>query len=1048
MAWIDVFIRRPVLTWMLTLSMVVFGVLGFVRLGVDQYPKMEFPMVNVSANLEGASPEVMEEDVTEPLEEQLNTISGVKRLTSRSRQGYSTISIEFELGEDLDRAAQDVRDRVGRARWDLPEELEDPIISKMDSSGFPVMWMPIMTERNAVEATEYVEDHIKPKVETIKGVAGIEVFGARERQIRIWLDGEALRARGLAATDVIGALRREHVERPGGIVESDRTEFQVKTDAEFRSVRALSDMVIAYENGAPVRLADVARIEDGSEDVREYARFDATPTVGLMVVKQSDANTVAIADEMRRRMHEITKTLPPDMKFKEGDGVADFSKSIREAVEEAIFSLWFGALLATATVFVFLRRFRPTLVVGLAIPISLVTTFGLMWAFDFTLNTMTLLALTLAVGVVIDDAIVVLENIERHREAGEPPREAASKGAREIAFAATAATVSVAAVFIPVIFVPGLVGNFLGEFGATVAIAVLLSLVVALTLTPMLAARIPPPEERAHGSIYHHFERWLRALEGGYRRILEWTLSHRAVTIAIALVAFAGGCGLQQTLGGEMFPPADVGRFFIAMETPPGTSPEGSLEMMKRNEQWVLSLPEVAGVFAGVGFAGPEGGSDPTRGIMFVMLKSGDRRDVHEIIEEGRRVLGAIPGQKVRLSDMSGFGMSSDKGEFEVELQGNLEIQEMADLGERFIAALKARGGYVDLDQSMRLGKPEVRVIPDREKAAALGVDADQLATTVLAMIGGLDVGTFSEGGNRYDIRVRLDEADRRDPDSILGLYLRTRSGETIELRNLVRLEKGASPSTITRVNQQRAVRISANLEGKDAARALEEAGEVAAELLPEGVSMLPSGGTEEMVKGFQALFFSMGLGILVIYMVLAAQFESLVHPLTVMLALPLSMIGAFGGLFLMGVLGRPGMTLNLFSLIGIILLFGLVTKNSILLVDYANQLRERGMDKLEAIRTAAPIRMRPVLMTAIAMIFGALPAALGIGPGAETRSPMAVAAAAGMISSTALTLLVVPVFYLAFDDAAEWLRSKIWRRPPKPAVHPVAPPHRDPQAA
>jgi HAE1 family hydrophobic/amphiphilic exporter-1 len=520
------------------------------------------------------------------------------------------------------------------------------------------------------------------------------------------------------------------------------------------------------------------------------------------------------------------------------------------------------------------------------------------------------------------------------------------------------------------------------------------------------------------------------------------------VTIAIALVAFAGGCGLQQTLGGEMFPPADVGRFFIAMETPPGTSPEGSLEMMKRNEQWVLSLPEVAGVFAGVGFAGPEGGSDPTRGIMFVMLKSGDRRDVHEIIEEGRRVLGAIPGQKVRLSDMSGFGMSSDKGEFEVELQGNLEIQEMADLGERFIAALKARGGYVDLDQSMRLGKPEVRVIPDREKAAALGVDADQLATTVLAMIGGLDVGTFSEGGNRYDIRVRLDEADRRDPDSILGLYLRTRSGETIELRNLVRLEKGASPSTITRVNQQRAVRISANLEGKDAARALKEAEEIAAELLPEGVSMLPSGGTEEMVKGFQALFFSMGLGILVIYMVLAAQFESLVHPLTVMLALPLSMIGAFGGLFLMGALGRPGMTLNLFSLIGIILLFGLVTKNSILLVDYANQLRERGMDKLEAIRTAAPIRMRPVLMTAIAMIFGALPAALGIGPGAETRSPMAVAAAAGMISSTALTLLVVPVFYLAFDDAADWMRAKIWRRPPKAAVHPVAPPHRDPQAA
>ncbi len=1048
MAWIDIFIRRPVLTWMLILSMVVFGVLGFVRLGVDQYPKMEFPMVTVSANLDGASPEVMEEDVTEPLEEQLNTIAGVKRLTSRSRQSFSTISIEFELGEDLDRAAQDVRDRVGRARWDLPEELEDPIISKMDSSGFPVMWMPIMTERSTVQATEYVEDHIKPKVETIKGVAGIEVFGARERQIRIWLDGEALRARGLAAMDVIGALRREHIERPGGIVEGELIEFQVKTDAEFRSVEALASMVIAYESGAPVRLSDVARLEDGAEDIREYARFDGKPTVGLMVVKQSDANTVAIADEMRRRMHEITKTLPPDMSFKEGDGVADFSKSIREAVEEAIFSLWFGALLATGTVFVFLRRFRPTLVVGLAIPISLISTFGLMWAFGFTLNTMTLLALTLAVGVVIDDAIVVLENIERHRDAGESPFEAASKGAREIAFAATAATVSVAAVFIPVIFVPGMVGNFLGEFGATVAIAVMLSLVVALTLTPMLAARIPTAEERSHGSIYNVFERWLRALEDGYRRVLDWTLAHRLATFAVALGAFAGGCGLSQTLGTEMFPPSDVGRFFVSMETPPGTSPEGSLAMMKRNEEWVLSLPEVAGVFAGVGFAGPEGGSDPTRGIMFVMLKSGERRDVHELIEEGRRVLGAIPGEKVRLSDMSGMMMSSDKGEFEVELQGNLEIQEMADLGEKFLAALKARGGFVDLDQSMRLGKPEVRVIPDREKAASLGVDADQLATTVLAMIGGLDVGTFSEGGNRYDIRVRLDRKDRGDAEAILGLYLRTRSGETVELRNLVRLEKGASPSTITRVNQQRAVRISANLEGIDAGRAFEEATEIAAELLPEGVLMLPAGGTEEQAKGIPALFFAMGLGILVIYMVLAAQFESLVHPMTVMLALPLAMIGAFGGLFLMGAIGRPGMTLNLFSLIGIILLFGLVTKNSILLVDYANQLRERGMDKIEAIRTAAPIRMRPVLMTAIAMIFGALPAALGIGPGAETRAPMAVAAAAGMISSTALTLLVVPVFYLAFDDLAAWLSAKIWRKKPVLDAEAIAPPHRDPATA
>jgi HAE1 family hydrophobic/amphiphilic exporter-1 len=1041
MGWIDVFIRRPVLTWMLTLSLVVFGVLGFVRLGVDQYPKMDLPRVHISSVLEGADPEVMEEDVTEVLEEQLNTISGVKRLESRSRQGLSSISVEFELGTDLDAATQDVRDRVARARWELPKELEPPVVEKLDVSGFPIMWLPIMTERSQVEASEYVKDHIKPRVETVPGVAGIQVFGRMDRQIRIWLDGEALRARGLAATDVIAALRREHVERPGGLVQSDWIEFAVKTAAEYSTVAELADMVIAYENNAPVRLRDVARVEDGSEDVRAYARFDGGPAVGIGVTKQSDGNTVAIANEMRRRVSEIQKTLPADMRFKEGEGVADFSLSIREAVEEAIFSLWFGALLATLTVFVFLRRFRPTLVVGLAIPVSLIATFGFMWMFDYTLNTMTLLALTLAVGVVIDDAIVVLENIERHREAGEGPREAASKGAREIAFAATAATVSVAAVFVPVVFVEGMVGNFLSEFGATVATAVLLSLVVALTLTPMLAARIPAAKERAHGSIYHRFERWLHALESGYRRVLDWTLSHRAVTLGVASLSLAGACGLQTQLGAEFFPPADVGRFFVSLETPPGSTPENSLAALKRVEEWVLAQPEVAGAFSGVGFAGPDGGEDPTRGIMFVMLRSlKDReRDVHEIIEEGRRVLGEIPGVKVRMSDMSGMMMSSEAGQFEVDLSGNLEIGDLAALGDAFIEALAAKGGFVDLNQSLRLGRPELRVIPDREKAAALGVDADQLATTVLAMIGGMDVATFNEAGNRYDIRIRLDEKDRRHPDSILGLYVRTRQGGTMELRNLVRVEKGAAPSTITRVNRQRAVHITANLQGKDLGTALAEAQAIAKELLPESVQLKPAGGTEEFVKSFQSLVFAMGIGILVIYMVLAAQFESLVHPLTVMLALPLSMVGAFGGLFVMGSwpLERPGMTLNLFSMIGIILLFGLVTKNSILLVDYANQLRERGLDKVEAMRRAAPVRMRPVLMTAIAMIFGALPAALGIGPGAETRSPMAVAAAAGMVSSTALTLLVVPVFYLTLDDGLAWLRRKLRRREVEPGSAP-----------
>jgi HAE1 family hydrophobic/amphiphilic exporter-1 len=823
--------------------------------------------------------------------------------------------------------------------------------------------------------------------------------------------------------------------------EGSRIEFAVKTEAEYATLAELAAMVVAFEDGAPVRLSDVARLEDGAEDERGYARYSGAPAVGLGVTKQSDGNTVAIAREMHRRVAALESTLPSDMQFTKGEGVADFSIAIKEAIEEAIFSLWFGAILATLTVFVFLRRFRPTLVVGLAIPISLLATFGVMWWLDYTLNTMTILALTLAVGVVIDDAIVVLENIERHRETGESAAAAASSGAREVAFAATAATVSVAAVFIPVAFVTGMVGNFLSVFGATVAAAVLLSLVVALTLTPMLAARIPAAQEREHGSVYHRLEVWFTNLESGYRGILDWTLAHRKTTLAIATVSFLASCGLSTQLGSEFFPPADVGRIFVGVETPPGTTPEGTLEVMKKNEEWIFAQPEVAGGFVGVGFAGPSGGADPTRGIMFVMLKKRETRErsAQEIIAAGRKVLGAIPGQKVRLSDMSGMAMSADRGEFEVELQGNLEIADLAALGDRFVAALEANGGFVDVDQSLKLGRPEVRVIPDREKAAALGVDADQLATTVQAMIGGMDVGTFSEAGNRYDIRVRLEEEFRRDPDSILSLYVRTREGGTMELRNLVTIEKGAAPSTITRVDRQRAVRIMANLDaGKDLGTALEDARKIASGMLPEGVVMLPAGGTEQMVESFQSLMFALILGILVIYMVLAAQFESLVHPLTVMLALPLALVGALGGLLLMKALGRPGMTINLFSMIGMILLFGLVTKNSILLVDYANQLREKGLDKLTAMRTAAPIRMRPVLMTAISMIFGAAPAAFGIGPGSESRSPMAIAVVAGMISSAALTLLVVPVFYLTLDDAVEWLQNRLGRRSKQRPPHAV----------
>jgi HAE1 family hydrophobic/amphiphilic exporter-1 len=1024
---IDLFIHRPVLTLMMTLSLIVFGLLGYQKLGVDQFPAMDFPVVTVTALLEGASPEVIEQDVTDVLEEQLNTIAGVRTLSSRSIHGASTIKVEFELGTDVDVATQDVRDKLALARHSLPRDVEPPIVAKEDYSDRPVLWFPVNSDRPPVEVAQWISDHLKPRLETIPGVASAEVFGHQDRAIRIWLDGPALHARGLAAGDVIAAIGREHVEVPGGRVQGPALEYAIKTDAEFGSVVELEGLVITWLDGAPVRLGDVARVEDGASDPDTLAHFDGVPTVAVGVRKQSGANTVAVVDEVFRRLDEIRPQLPAGYSIKENSGAADFSKSIREAVDETIFALVFGAVLAVFTVLVFLRRARPTMIVGAAIPISLITTFGLMWMFGFTLNTMTLLALALAVGVVIDDAIVVLENIERHRAAGEDPFSAASRGTREIAFAATSATVAIAVVFLPVIFVDGIVGSFLAEFGATVASAVMVSLFVALTLTPMLAARMPEPKERARGGFYHRLETSFTWLERRYGDLLGWCLSHRALTLGGALASFVVALMIGSRLGAEFFPPADSGLFYLTFETAPGTPLETTRDYLIRNEEWMLAQPELAGAFSGVGQVGSSAASESNRGMIFAILKSKRDRDrtTQELIPDAREALGRIPGQDVQIYDLSSMGGGG--GALEFELRGNRPLSELDRLSDEMIARMRAAGGFVDVTKSLKLGLPEVRVTPNRDKAAAMGVDARTVATTIQATIGGFDVATFKEAGNRYDIRVRLEAEARAEPAAIERLYVRNVHGDVVELGNLVDVTTGASPSAITRSDRQRSVKISSNLDGMSLDAAIDEVGAIADSFLPEGVTLSLSSDAEAFMESLSQFGLAVGLAVLVIYMVLAAQFESLVHPLTVMLALPLAMVGA-----VVALLAR-GMTLNLFSLIGIILLMGLVTKNSILLVDYANQLRDRGLDKVEAMRTAAPVRMRPVLMTALSMIFGVLPAAIGVGPGEETRAPMAVAVAAGMFSSTLLTLVVVPVFYVVLDDAVEKIKAA-FQRARKPA--------------
>ena len=879
----------------------------------------------------------------------------------------------------------------------MPKEIEPPVIGKADFSMFPIIFAPITTTMPATEATEYIDRHMKPMIESIPGAAGTEVYGAVERNIRIWIDPDALRARNLAVSDVLDAVRREHVERPGGFVEGHEIEWALKTAAEFRSLEDLERMVISWDGDAPIRLGDVARIEDGSEDIRRASHMNGKPGIAIAVKKQSDGNTVAIVDEFYKRMDLMRERVPEGIHIVEKAGFIDNSELIRESFEETLFALVFGGLLAVFVVFVFMRRTRPTLIVALAIPMSLVTTFGMIWIFDYTLNTMTLLGLTLAIGVVIDDAIIVLENIERHRESGKSALEAARSGTREITLAAAAATFSVAAVFLPVAFATGQMGSFLTEFGVTVSVAVVVSLFVALTITPMLAARMPPPKERAPGGLHSRLENAFKFLEDGYRRILDWSLASPWKTTGIAVFSILLAVLAGSQLKAEFFPSADTGFVAVRFRTPPGSSLENTEDILTKNEAWFLAQPEVASIFAAIGSTSISIGGPSDAMLNARLYPAAERkRSAQELMSAARVALSEIPGQEFSVVDPMG---SSDR-EFEVEIVGNATLEELDRYANEMIARLEAEGGMVDMEMSLRVGLPEARVVPDRDKAAALGIDAQTVADTVLAMIGGLDIATYREGEERHDVRMRMEQGTRDDLSAIGDLWVRTKNGELVDLRNLVTIERGATAASITRTDRERSVKVMASLEGIALGEAVIRAQRVAEEILPSSLSLRLTGDAEAMRESGQQFMIMMVLAVLVIYMVLAAQFESFTQPIIVMAALPFSMVGALGALWLFD------MSLNLFSMIGIVLLIGLVTKNSILLVDYANQLQREGMPAREAMRKAAPIRMRPVLMTALAMIFGVLPSALGIGPGAETRAPMAVATAAGMFTSMLLTLL------------------------------------------
>ena len=1014
----DVSIKKPVFATMMIAALILFGLISRQRMGVDLYPDIDFPIVTVTARLEGASPEVIETEVTDPLEDAVSTVEGVRHLTSHSSQGTSQVVIEFELETNIDVAAQDVRDKISRTRYMLPKEMDPPIVGKVDISARPIMWLGITGSMSKLELSMIADDIIKPMVETVPGVGNVFLPGLRKREVRIWLDDRKMEAYHITAEDIKQALLTKNVEIPAGTIENPVRELTVKTMGEFGSVDEFNNLIISFREGAPVRLSDVGFAEDGMEDKRSLARFQGEQAIGMGIVPRSGANNVAVANSVKKKIKEILK-LVPQVKIR---SCFDSSTFIKQSISDVQFDLLYGAFLAALVVFLFLRTFKATLIIALAIPTSLIGSFWVMNILGFTINSMTMLALSLCVGLVVDDAIVVLENIFRHAEMGKSSVKASQEGTSEIAFAAIAATLTIVAVFVPVAFIKGMIGRFYFQFGISVAAAVLISLFIALTLTPMLCSRYLSVTKK-HGKIYEMLEHAFLSIERSYSKTLSkiclrgfwyrfwFALVSAVLTFTISALFFG-------MLKKELITSEDRSDFFIQFRTPVGSSLGLTDEKMAQMEAVMRSFPEVSSVFAALGGFQRD---EPNRGMLFIQLVDVSKREMtqQEIMAAARRKFAEIPGLLANVQDISIGGVHGERDSpLQFDIKGH-NLMELYRVSEGVVKKIREIPGIVDVDTGMDLTKPEVRIYIDRDRAGDLGVDVRTIASAVNTLIGGEDVGKYKEGGKSYDVRVRLVPDQREKPEDISRLLIKTSNGELIRLNNVVRIEEAVGPDVINRKDRMRSVTIYGNLEEKTLGEALKESKKAAHTIIPQGYTLTESGQAETMKEAIASLIFAFLLAIVITYMVLSSQFESFIHPLTIMLALPLSFIGALGFLLL------TGNTLNVMSYIGMIMLMGIVTKNSILLVDYTNTLRSRGKPRDEAVLEAAPVRLRPILMTAVSTIAGVLPVALGFGAGGESRAPMAIATAGGMATSTLLTLFIVPVVYMLLDDIVQKFKKR-----------------------
>jgi multidrug efflux pump len=1000
MSLFEVCIRRPVLATVLSLMVLVIGAISYTRLAVREYPKIDEPVVSVTTNYPGASAEVVESQITKVLEDSLAGIEGVELMTSSSRSERSDINVRFRITRDPDSAAADVRDKVARVRARLPDGVDEPVIAKVEADAFPIIWMAVTQGgRTPIEVSDYLARYVKPRLSVLPGAADVWIFGERRPAMRIEVDRDRLAGYRLTVQDVEDALRKSNVELPSGRIESAKREFNIVAATDLQTVQQFEDAIIANFNGYPVRLRDVATVRIGAVNERVIARFRGEPSINLGVVKQATGNPLDLSQAVRAEVAKINETLPAGMKI---TVVYDSSVFIEQSIRQVFQTIAEAVLLVVLVIFFFLRSFRATLIPLVTIPVSLIGAFALMYAFGFTINTLTLLAMVLAIGLVVDDAIVVLENIYRNIEQGMPRVEAAIKGIKEIGFAVIAMTLTLVAVFAPLAFSTGRTGRLFIEFALALAGAVLVSGFVALTLSPMMCSKLLRHETK-HGRLYNAIDRFLDALTRGYTRSLAWVLAHRWVVLAGWAVAFAAAAALFAALRSELAPLEDRGVIFGRLQAPPGSTVEYTSEQLRAVEAYYATIPEAVAFNAIAGFPTVDFGNAILR------LKPWDQRErkQQDITRELNAKFATLPGVLGFAVNPPSLGQSPRALPIEYVIMAQVPYAELDRIVGRFLAEMAKYPGVQNLQTDLRLNTPELRVEVNRDKLGDLGIAVQTVGLTLQSMLGGRQVTRFKRDGEQYDVIVQVAPRDRTRPNDISDIYVRARDGSMVQLANVVSVQEGVSPQSLNHFNRLRSVTVTGLLApGYTLGEALAVMDETAKRVLPPSAVTDLNGQSREFRDTRGSIYLTFVLALIFIYLVLSAQFESFADPFVIMLSVPLSMTGALLALWL------TGGTLNIYSQIGLITLVGLITKHGILIVEFANQLRERGEQLFAAVKHAAELRLRPILMTTGAMVLGAVPLAIATGAGAESRKQIGWVIVGGLTLGTLLTLYVVPTVY------------------------------------